>query len=682
MRFDSLKNKDNKQDKSKFDKSKFIKSKLNKFKKINYEFIKFKLDKFKIIKSKLTMFKFIKFKSINSKSCNIFKFLFKNFSTSKNKNKNKTKNNKNNLNSINPNKYEGDLSKVNNIKKININDNGHINDYCSNNDNDYKSNEDNKYKSDRDNNYKSNSDNDYNFINDNNYKKYNSEESSAIAIKNVHNIKKNFLSDRKKEFQDKNNKIDTKNKFKISKENYSNDMSKNLELKNNKIRKIKFLFNKITNFSNFNINNSPNDDIQNINNDMENLENNESKIVMGAAVFGLIILIILFSSYYFLFYQPYQNDLATAKNDKLNELNSLFKGPLTLDNNVISLNSEIELSKSPEEVKAIDVIRPATSSWREYHNNQINKTQDDFGRVMLNYEDFGNEISMSMSEKSEGGNNIKSKNIIMNSSDAHSFVIENDANILSNIFFKKPDTVVVPILINRLQAGAGLISVGSIVDIYTLSNSSYQTQLESSNSIENDNNSINNSSNNNDYSSNNANNSQDSNNIDLNNNMDSNINDNSNLNINNLNSYIGGSIGSPDISGSTVLAIMRSKDSGVIDANYIKSRSNINGNYTNQFENSSSFFTDIEEIIRASIAGGYNEEYFLPILERYGLKLSDYERESSLGEIDVQYLLLIEIPREDVSHVINNMDNIILTIPTSNAPNWMLYELKKTYLGN
>lgn len=113
-------------------------------------------------------------------------------------------------------------------------------------------------------------------------------------------------------------------------------------------------------------NNIDNNKIRGINED-----DNESKTIIGAAIFGLIIIVVLFSSYYFLFYQPYQNDLATAKTNKLNELNSLFKGPIALDTNVLTLNSEIELAKSPEEVNAIDVLRPATSSWREYHSKQI-----------------------------------------------------------------------------------------------------------------------------------------------------------------------------------------------------------------------------------------------------------------------------------------------------------------------
>lgn len=91
---------------------------------------------------------------------------------------------------------------------------------------------------------------------------------------------------------------------------------------------------------------------------------------------------------------------------------------------------------------------------------------------------------------------------------------------------------------------------------------------------------------------------------------------------------------------------MRSKDSGPINTNCIESKTSINGNITNQTENSNSFTTDIEELIRGSISGGYDEQYMSSLLGIYALKLADYERKGNLGEIDVQYLLLAEIPRK------------------------------------
>lgn len=440
----------------------------------------------------------------------------------------------------------------------------------------------------------------------------------------------------------------------------------------------------------------------------KSLGTDDSKTILGAAIFSLILIVLLFSGYYFLVYQPFQDDLSTAKTNKFNELNSLFKGPLALDPNVLTLTSEIELAKSPEEINAIDIIRPATFSWREYQSKQINKTKDNFNRVMVTYEtissentasgniaifngnngsntnfnsiDDNNQISKAGFVYAESNNNINNKNVIMDAEDAKSLVNENDGRVLANIVFKKPDTVAVPVLIDRLQAGAGLISIGSIVDIYTLYDSN---QLQSSDSSQSSSQS-NSESSSISEGSDNSNVSTDSENTNIDGNSQSNLQSNTGQ-ISTTSSSQQDSktvIVSPDISGSTILAIMRSKDSGMISADYIKSQTTINGNNTNQVQNSKSFSTDVEEMIRGSISGGYNEKQISTLLNRYGLKLSDYERQSNLAEIDVQYLLLIEVPRNDVPFVINNMENIILTIPTSKAPDWMINELKNTYSKN
>ena len=67
------------------------------------------------------------------------------------------------------------------------------------------------------------------------------------------------------------------------------------------------------------------------------------------------------------------------------------------------------------------------------------------------------------------------------------------------------------------------------------------------------------------------------------------------------------------------------------------------------------------------------------MLENYGVKLSNYERQINLGDLDAEYMLLIETPQDKVNYVLNNMDNIFLTIPTSQAPDWMVNEISSTY---
>ena len=59
------------------------------------------------------------------------------------------------------------------------------------------------------------------------------------------------------------------------------------------------------------------------------------------------------------------------------------------------------------------------------------------------------------------------------------------------------------------------------------------------------------------------------------------------------------------------------------------------------------------------------------MLEDYGTRLSNYERTSNIGELDVEYIIMLEVPRNSVENLIDNMDNIILTIPTYDAPSWV-----------
>lgn len=84
-------------------------------------------------------------------------------------------------------------------------------------------------------------------------------------------------------------------------------------------------------------------------------------------------------------------------------------------------------------------------------------------------------------------------------------------------------------------------------------------------------------------------------------------------------------------------------------------------------------------MIKGSIMNGYNEKETFEMLENYGVKLSNYERQINLGDLDAEYMLLIETPQDKVNYVLNNMDNIFLTIPTSQAPDWMVNEISSTY---
>lgn len=327
------------------------------------------------------------------------------------------------------------------------------------------------------------------------------------------------------------------------------------------------------------------------------ISDDEKKRKIGVIITTIIVLTLIISAYYFIIYEPSQEQLSLAKTTKLNELHDMYSGALATSPNALMLENKINDATSPEEVEAINILTTATKDWRDAHKKSINMNQDKYNRTMAVYEN-------------------ESKNMIMPTYDALQIVNENDARVLSMVKFEKPNTVSVPILVSRLQAGAGLVSVGSIVDIYTNSNSTYDNGTNST---------------------------------------------------------------SPDISGCTVLSIMRYEENGEIDSEYSKSKMNVEGNSTYPRENTKSFSSDVLEMIKGSIVNGYDEEKTFEMLEDYGVKLSNYERQINLGDLDAQYMLLIETPQDKVNYVLNNMEDIVLTIPTSEAPDWMVNEISKTY---
>ena len=379
-------------------------------------------------------------------------------------------------------------------------------------------------------------------------------------------------------------------------------------------------------------------------------KDDKSKTRFGKIAFVLIFLVLASSMLYFMVYQPFQEELNLERNAKLNELNALYKGPLEVHENAYALKNQIESTHDIEELKSIDVLRTATDDWKTYQKSCIVKCRDDYGRVMLSYADND------------------TKNVILSVGDAQDFVKDNDAKVLSNVRFRKVDTVIVPISLSRLQATAGLIYVGSIVDIYSLDeNDTFDySQTDSSSdeiSVESQDNSSDNMSNESSIPV-----SQE----DMQSGADS-INDSSGDE--NLDFDKG-----PDVSGATVLAILRSKESGVVDSKFSRSSLKVNGNVSTPKEKTNSFSTDVEELLKASAFGSYSGNGALEsYLDSYGVKLSDYERMSNLGELDSEYIILLEVPRNDVDFIINNMDDLILTIPTQFAPDWVANELSQTY---
>ncbi|MGZ7069388.1 MAG: DUF515 domain-containing protein [Methanobacterium sp.] len=328
------------------------------------------------------------------------------------------------------------------------------------------------------------------------------------------------------------------------------------------------------------------------------IPDDDQRTLVGAAVFAIILIVLVGAGYYFLVYAPYQNALGNAKQSKINEVNAYFTGPLATDPRGIDLRLQIDSAQTPESALAVDVLGPATMAWREYQTQQIQSQKDPYGRVMVVYNASGQ------------------KDIILKVADAQTLVNQADASVLSKALIKTPDTVAIPMIISRLQAAGGLINVGNSVDVYLLNASS---------------------------------------------------NDTSTLN------------NTPNISGATVLAILRARDSGAVSATKSHAQDIAINNLIQSSSRSESANEDVEQLLRASAANNWNQNEVGNLLNSYGWRLSDFERTSNLGELDAQYLILLEVPRENSIFLIKNMNNVILTVPTQQAPDWMIKELKAIY---
>ena len=327
------------------------------------------------------------------------------------------------------------------------------------------------------------------------------------------------------------------------------------------------------------------------------IPDDDQRTLVGAAVFAVILIVLVGAGYYFLIYAPYQDALGNAKQTKINEVNTYFTGALATDPRGIDLRLQIDSAETPEQALAVDVLGPATQAWREYQNQQIESQKDPYGRVMIVY---------------SAGNQ---KNIIMKVADAQTLVNQADASVLSNMVIKTPDTLAIPIIISRLQAAGGLINVGNAVDVYLMNASS-------NGSVTNN---------------------------------------------------------TPNISGATVLAILRARDSGVVTANKSHAQDIAINSLIQSSSRSESASGDVEQLLRAAASNNWDQAEISSTLNAYGWRLSDFERASNLGELDAQYLILLEVPRENAIFLIQNMNNVILTVPTQQAPDWMIKELRAIY---
>lgn len=333
---------------------------------------------------------------------------------------------------------------------------------------------------------------------------------------------------------------------------------------------------------------------------------------IGLIVIILIIILIVTFGYYLLIFQPQMQELQEHKNIKINQVNQLFNSSTSEDANKQAILAKIDSASTVSEVDNIDVYAWATPIIKNNLKEQIKTQKDKFGRVQINTDNTSNIISQD---------------------DADKYLNTLDADKLSQTTISMPDTVIIPLSLNRRQAASGLIKTGDSVDIYN-------TNKEINNNQEQ----LNSTGDNTELSdeSNQTTNSTEFDNIPVNSSIDKKL-----------------------VGGATVVSILRSKDSGSVDSNIELSQYPHARNYTQSSK------VDIEEVIMAKSSGTFDESKLKILLDDYGWKISNYERLANIGDLDCEYIIMLEVPRDTTQELINNMDTLLLAIPSYDAPDWV-----------
>jgi hypothetical protein len=80
---------------------------------------------------------------------------------------------------------------------------------------------------------------------------------------------------------------------------------------------------------------------------------------------------------------------------------------------------------------------------------------------------------------------------------------------------------------------------------------------------------------------------------------------------------------------------------------------------------SSVYTVNLAEVQKAAAASKISEEELMKSLEKYGIRLTEIERETNIGDFSAEYLMLVEVTEDEAREVIRYLDkkaNILITI--------------------
>ncbi|MFQ5800459.1 MAG: DUF515 domain-containing protein [Candidatus Hydrothermarchaeales archaeon] len=310
-------------------------------------------------------------------------------------------------------------------------------------------------------------------------------------------------------------------------------------------------------------------------------------------------------------------ELAKAKSEKIGEINDAFAGlPAEYSTEKAELIQEVQTSSTKEAVEAVDYENPATNAWRAYRKAEVDKKAAATGGAVAQVGDM----------LIKGAEDIKNQIDITLLSE------------LKGIVIKEMRSEFIPIRLPRDQITGGFAEVGDRINIhyrwtekvndtdvakikYLAKDGKVVTIMRAAGTIA--------------------------------------------LSETEAQSQSGGGTeGKGNVTsmtlGSTAIAISDGPYGASIGFR--------------QLQKSSSYTVNLAEVQKAAASSKVSEEELMENLEKYGVRLTEIERETNIGDFTAEYLMLVEVSEEEASEVVLRLldagekANILVTI--SKTPSW------------
>lgn len=334
-------------------------------------------------------------------------------------------------------------------------------------------------------------------------------------------------------------------------------------------------------------------------------------IVVGILVIVLVIAGAGFIASYFLYYKPIlvetkQFDLEKAK--KIELINNVFTGPLADAAEKQELIKDVKVATTSSDLAAVEAKLKiyGLKAWKDQRTKDVLENLD--GRVMI-------EIQQQV------GSYTKDEALAY---------IQSFAMITPLIEMKigKPDLVSVPIVLGRLNASAGVLHTGDIVDIFVSNKDGVKLLTTGARIV-------------------------------------AIFRDKSSGEITLTESerklQSGGGVEGKGTVETLVI--------GAATATLTGSFAGSSGVRVGEYE--SKYTTSVEEVLKAAAADKISRAYVKSVLGGYGWTLGTLERIANIADFNSRYMILIEVPRGQAGDVLANMNSLVLTIPTARAPAWV-----------